>query len=89
MSGDRRSHPYGVEMSKAIPIHLNTIDETYGVTLEWEARFCILGYRREVGERKSTTVAILRCLFQAREIIVMRWQSRTPQVVRDWIIVIN
>lgn len=65
------------------------MSEIYGITLGMEAELYILGYRKELEEKKSTTVAILRCLFQARKIIAMRWQLRTPPVVRDWISAIN
>lgn len=57
--------------------------------MEREAIVCILGYRRERGEKKSFTVAIQRCLFQARKIITLRWQSKISPTVRDWISTIN
>lgn len=90
MPGDWRSHPYGMEMTKDTGRGvLSTIGQIYGITLEMEAGLCILRHRKEPGERKSITVAILRCLFQARKFIATRCQSRKPSAVRDWITVIN
>lgn len=63
--------------------------DIFGIALEMDAVLCILGYRKEWGERNSTTIAILRCLFQARKIIATRRQSRAPPTVRDWIGVMN
>lgn len=64
---------------------INILRDIFGVLLEREAIVCILGYRWVQGERKSTTLVILRCLFQARKMIALRWQSKEPQTVKDWI----
>ena len=63
--------------------------ETFGVPLEAEATLCVLGYRREREEKKTTTVALLRCLFQARKLIMTRWQAITPPAIREWFGAVN
>lgn len=54
-----------------------------------EPKLCVLGYREKFREGVSTTVAVLRCLFQARKLIAQRWQSRRPPSVSEWIHTIN
>ena len=65
------------------------MSDTFGTSVEMEATLCVLGYRKVREKKKSTTVEILRCLFQARKLIAMRWQATTPPAVREWIRVIN
>lgn len=61
----------------------------FGAIVVKEAITCILGYRRALGERLSTTLAITRALFQARKMVTLRWQSKDPPSVKDWISTIN
>lgn len=68
---------------------IDSLRDVFGIVLEKEAKECILGYRGIQGERKSTTLAILRGLFQARKTITLRWQSKEPPIVRDQIVILK
>lgn len=61
----------------------------FGTTVANEPLACILGHRRVMGERLSTTLAVTRALFQARKLIALRWQVKEPPTVKDWISTMN
>lgn len=65
------------------------MNKTYGTTLGMEAKLCVLGYREKSSEGVSTTIVVIRCLFQARKLIVQRWQLRRPPSVSEWTHTIN
>lgn len=68
---------------------LYIINGIFGTSQGQEVKLCVLGYREKLGEGQSVTVAILRCLFQARKLIALKWQSRKPPAVSKWINTIN
>lgn len=59
---------------------IKTINKIFGTKLEMDPRLCVLGYRRVPGGGKSTTVAVVRCLFRAQKLIAQRWQSESPPI---------
>lgn len=57
---------------------IDRINKIFRSTLEPEAKACLLGSLEEDRVPPGTTVAVLRCLFQARKLIAQKWQAQTP-----------
>ena len=68
---------------------LDIINVTFGITLELEARVCLLGCIEERMGQRDILEAAIRCLFQARKLIALKWQAQNPPTVEEWFNVMN
>lgn len=57
--------------------------------MEADTRFCILGYKVWGPEEVAVKTAVLRCLYQARKLIMQRWQTILPPTVEEWVKIVN
>lgn len=60
------------------------IDRVFGTSTRLEAKYCLLGLVEGAGNPGSIQTAVLRCLFKARKLISLRWQSVLPPSSREW-----
>lgn len=61
------------------------IDQAFGAFTKLEAKHCLLGLVEGVGIPGGWQVAVMRCLFQARNLIARRWQSVLPLSSEEWL----
>lgn len=62
---------------------LEHIDRVFGTSTELEAKRCLVGLVGDGGKLGNRQIAVMRCLFQARNPIARRWQSAIPRPVRN------
>lgn len=63
---------------------MGIIDRVFGTSTELEAKYCLLGLAEGVGNPDNTQTTVLRCLYQARKLIALRWQSALPPSGSEW-----
>ena len=65
------------------------INKTFKTKLEAESKICLLGSIEENRVPASSLEVVLRCLFQARKLIALRWQAQIPPTAKSWVETIN
>lgn len=62
---------------------LEDINSTFGLKLELDATICLLGKIEENNVPVNIKLTVIRCLFQARKIKALNWQSVRPPTLEE------